>query len=172
MPWCILGGNSEVEDMSQIDYWLNHPETFLVKLEKEHLPKQPLGLSNESLFHLPLIACIVLALSRQRRPLRTHEVGQIVGECMERTFIAFKGSAQYLGWSTNLRVRTVAALAFLEASSLVLVNENSHITATLQGRKLIDFAKQQGDDLAMTISTVQRVYRDVIAERSSQMDLT
>lgn len=158
--------------MSDLDYWIARPETANVNIEREVLAKDPIGLSNESLFHLPLLACVVLTLSRQRRPLRTHEVGQIVGECLEKTFVAFKGSAQYLGWSANLRIRTVSALGFLEAARLVSVSEKGHVTTTEQGRKVIDKAVDANDDLAMTIISVQKVYRDVISERGSQMELS
>ena len=158
--------------MSDLDYWISQPETENINFELESFTKKPIGLSNESLFHLPLLACVVLTLSRQRRPLRTHEIGQIVGECLEKTFVAFKGSAQYLGWSANLRIRTVSALAFLEATNLVSVNEKGHVTTTDRGRRIIDKAIEANDDLAMTIIAVQRVYRDVISERGSQMELT
>lgn len=158
--------------MSDLDYWISRPETANVNIERESFTKQPIGLSNESLFHLPLLACVVLTLSRQRRPLRTHEVGQLVGECLEKTFIAFKGSTQYLGWSANLRIRTVSALIFLEAANLIIVNNKGHVAATEQGRKVIDKAIDAKDDLAMTIIAVQRVYRDVISERGFQMELS
>lgn len=158
--------------MSDLDYWISQPETENINFEREAFTKEPIGLSNESLFHLPLLACVVLTLSRQRRPLRTHEMGQIVGECLEKIFLAFKGSAQYLGWSANLRIRTVSALGFLEATNLVSVNEKGHVTTTDRGRRIIDKAIEAHDDLAMTIIAVQRVYRDVISERGSQMELT
>lgn len=158
--------------MSDLDYWISKPDAARVNIELESHAKGPLRLNNESLFHLPLLACVVLTLSRQRRPLRTHELGQFVGECLEKTFTAFKGSTQYLGWSANLRIRTVSALGFLEATNLVIVNNKGHIAATELGRKVIDRAIEAQDDLAMTIIAVQKFYRDVISERSSQMELS
>jgi hypothetical protein len=168
----FFGRDREAKNMSNLDYWIASSEPASVNIERESSTKEPIGLSNESLFHLPLLACVVLTLSRQRRPLRTHEVGQFVGECLEKTFIAFKGSAQYLGWSANLRIRTVSALGFLEAANLVVVNNKGHVSATDHGRKIIDKAIDAQDDLAMTIIAVQRVYRDVISERGSQMELS
>ena len=74
-------------------------------------------LSNEALFHLPLLAITILVLSKDKRKPRINQIGQLVGECFERTFVGFKGSSQHLGWSANLRVRTVRALTFLEATN-------------------------------------------------------
>jgi hypothetical protein len=38
------------------------------------------------------------------------------------SFYGFKGSAQHLGWSANLRIRTIKAVNFLEATKLIEVN--------------------------------------------------
>lgn len=99
------------------------------------------------------------------------EIGQIVGECIERTFTNFKGSSQRLGWSANLRMRTVAALAFLESSGLVAVGDKGIISATELGRKTIKSAFAEDDDLNFTLITVERSYRDICGERRSQMEL-
>jgi hypothetical protein len=131
----------------------------------------PSLLSNEALFHIPLLACVVLTLASLSRKPRTVEIGQIVGECMERTFAVFKGSSQRLGWSANLRIRTVAALAFLEKGELVSVAGNGIISATELGRKTIKAAFDAEDDLSYTLMVVERSYRDVCGERRSQMDL-
>lgn len=128
-------------------------------------------LSNEALFHIPLLAAIVLALACLSRKPRIVEIGQIVGECIERTFTNFKGSSQRLGWSANLRMRTVAALAFLESSGLVAVGDKGIISATELGRKTIKSAFAEDDDLNFTLITVERSYRDICGERRSQMEL-
>ncbi len=57
----------------------------------------PARLSNEALFHLPLLAITILLLAKDRRKPRVDEIGQLVGECFERTFTRFKGSSQHLG---------------------------------------------------------------------------
>ena len=67
-------------------------------------------LSNDALFHIPLLAISILSLCKIKGKFTTPEVGQVIGECFERTLPGFKGSAQLLGWSSNLRVRTIAAL--------------------------------------------------------------
>jgi hypothetical protein len=54
-------------------------------------------LSNEALFHLPLLAITVLLLAKTKRKPRIDELGQLVGECFERTFVGFQGSSQHLG---------------------------------------------------------------------------
>jgi len=131
----------------------------------------PSLLSNEALFHIPLLATVVLTLACLSRKPRTVEIGQMVGECIERTFTNFKGSSQRLGWSANLRVRTVAALAFLESSSLVTVNEKGLISATELGRGIIKSAFDEDDDLSFTLITIERSYRDICGERRSQMEL-
>jgi hypothetical protein len=131
----------------------------------------PSLLSNEALFHIPLLAAVVLTIACLSRKPRTAEIGQIVGECIERTFTNFKGSSQRLGWSANLRIRTVAALAFLESASLVTVAYKGAISATDLGRRTIKSAFAEDDDLSFTLMTVERSYRDICGERRSQMEL-
>ncbi|MBI2308586.1 MAG: hypothetical protein HYU78_14960 [Rhodocyclales bacterium] len=131
----------------------------------------PSLLSNEALFHIPLLAAVVLTLACLSRKPRTAEIGQMVGECIERTFTNFKGSSQRLGWSANLRIRTVAALAFLESANLVTVAEKGIISATDLGRKVIKSAFAEDDDLSFTLMTVERSYRDICGERRSQLEL-
>lgn len=95
----------------------------------------------------------------------------MVGECIERTFANFKGSSQHLGWSANLRVRTVTALGFLESASFVTVADKGIISATELGRKAIKSAFAEDDDLNFTLLTVVRSYRDICGERRSQLEL-
>jgi hypothetical protein len=124
-------------------------------------------LSNEALFHLPLLAITVLALAKDRRKPTVDELGQLVGECFERTFVGFKGSSQHLGWSANLRVRTVRALTFLEAARLVSVNRlDNRISISPTGRKVIDRALDKEDSqLAYVLRVIERSYRNVNAEQ-------
>ncbi len=74
-------------------------------------------------------------------------------------------------WSANLRIRTVAALAFLESASLVTVADKGIISATDLGRKAIKSAFAEDDDLSFTLLTVERSYRDICGERRSQLEL-
>lgn len=157
--------------MTTFDKFSEEADRSDVKVSFETSQRGPSLLSNEALFHIPLLACVVLTLSKQHRKPRTSEVGQIVGECMERTFAGFKGSSQRLGWSANLRIRTVAALDFLETAQLVSVADDGKISATELGRKVMKTAFDTDDDLAYTLLVVERSYRDVCGERRSQMEL-
>jgi len=142
-----------------------------ISITFETSERGPSLLSNEALFHIPLLAVVVLTLACLSRKPRTAEIGQMVGECIERTFTNFKGSSQRLGWSANLRIRTVAALAFLEAAGLIIVADKGIISATDLGRKVIKSAFSEDDDLSFTLMTVERSYRDICGERRSQLEL-
>lgn len=131
----------------------------------------PARLSNEALFHLPLLALTILVLAKGRRKPRVNHLGQLVGECFERTFAGFKGSSQHVGWSANLRVRTVRALTFLEAASLVEVSGDL-VIATEAGREVVNtLFKNEESDLNFTVRTLERAYRDIGAERQLSLGL-
>jgi hypothetical protein len=132
-----------------------------------------LRLSNEALFHLPLLALTILLLASDRRKPKTDELGQLVGECFERTFIGFKGSSQHLGWSANLRVRTVRALTFLETARLVTVDAVSQrIGIGELGKKVIDAALEKEDsDLGYMLRVIERSYRNITTERQISLGL-
>lgn len=129
-------------------------------------------LSNEALFHLPLLAMTILLLSKTRRKPKLDELGQLIGECFERTFSGFKGSSQHLGWSANLRMRTVKALTFLETVSLVEVDcHDSRIKATEFGKKVVSKAIDVQSDLGYTLQIIERNYFDLQIEKQIAMDL-
>lgn len=135
-------------------------------------PPTPHRLNNEALFHLPLLAMTVLLLSKTRRKPKSNEIGQLVGECFERTFSGFKGSSQNLEWSANLRMRTVKALTFLETANLVTVDlHDSRIKITPNGKSVIAKAVASNSDLAYTLQTIERKYRDVQIERQISLEL-
>lgn len=122
-------------------------------------------LSNEALFHLPLLAMFILMMAKGRKKPRLDELGQTVGECVERTLSGFKGSSQHIGWSGNLRVRTVNALAFLELTDLVQVNqETKFISTTEKGASLYAIANCGEGNLAMTLKHAERSYGDMARE--------
>ena len=129
-------------------------------------------LSNEALFHLPLLAMTILLLSKSRRKPKSEELGQLIGECFERTFVGFKGSSQHIGWSANLRMRTVKALTFLETANLVEVDK-SHlkIKVTKKGRLIISKAVDGVTDLAYTLQLIERKYRDIEVEKQISLEL-
>lgn len=130
-------------------------------------------ISNEALFHIPLLAITILQLSSSRAKPKSDELGQLVGECFERTFRGFKGSSQHLGWSANLRMRTVKALTFLEMANLIEVNAiKSTIGITPTGRKLLNKAFSEETDLTYTLEIIKQNYNDIRAEKQIAMGLS
>lgn len=129
-------------------------------------------LSNEALFHLPLLALTILMLSKGRRKPKSEQIGQLVGECLEKSLVGFKGSAQHVGWSANLRVRTVRALNFLEISSLAKVDDiKGHIEATELGHKVLNTLFSKDSDLSFTLKVIEQSYRNICVERQIEMEL-
>lgn len=118
------------------------------------------SLSNEALFQLPLLAMTILAITKGAAKPLLPEIGQLVGECLERTVAGFKGSSQDIGWSGNLRIRTVKALTFLEATGQVTVDKNTRrISATELGKKVYQSAIVGESPLAMSMKTIELSYQ-------------
>lgn len=133
---------------------------------------KPARLSNEALFHLPLLAITILLLAKDRRKPRVDEVGQLVGESFERTFKGFRGSSQHLGWSANLRVRTVRALTFLEIADLIVVGKTSdRIAISEKGKRVIECGLRQDSDLSIALRSLERNYRNIQVERQISLGL-
>lgn len=129
-------------------------------------------LNNEALFQLPLISLIVLLLAKDRRKPLVSEIGQLVGESIEESMPAFKGSAQHVGWSANLRVRTVKAVSFLELAKLIEVNNRKgKIVITDLGKKVINRAMSHEDDLAYNLAKIARSYRNICVSRQLDLEL-
>jgi len=152
---------------------MNYDEFFN---EAERLDLRPPGLpakteyhsslDNEALFQLPLLAMVILTLSKGTSKPKLAELGQLVGECLERTVIAFKGSSQDIGWSANLRIRTVKALTFLERVGFVVVDgHDGRVSIEARGRSVIDFVLDGQSPLATALLTVERSYENIRAER-------
>jgi len=130
------------------------------------------GLDNEALFQLPFISMVVLLMAKGRRKPIVSEVGQLVGESLEASIPAFKGSSQHLGWSSNLRVRTVKAISFLELTNLIVVdNRKSRVKATELGIKVINAALGGDDELAYHLSIIARSYRNICISKQLEMEL-
>lgn len=124
------------------------------------------SLDNEALFQLPLLAMVILTLSAGRKKPKTAELGQLVGECLERTVAGFKGSSQGIGWSANLRIRTVKALTFLERTHFISIDERSgRIAAEDIGRKVLADIYAAETPLTHALSIVERSYENINAER-------
>ena len=124
------------------------------------------GLDNEALFQLPLLSMVVLTISKGKSKPQVSEIGQLVGECLERTVHGFKGSSQDIGWSANLRIRTIRALAFLERGAFAIVDRTKNtITATDTGRYIVKVAMEQESPLAFALMSIERSYQNIRAER-------
>jgi hypothetical protein len=124
------------------------------------------SLDNEALFQLPLLAMVILTLSKGSSKPKSPELGQLVGECLERTVIGFKGSSQDIGWSANLRIRTVKALTLLERVGFVVVDSHDgRVSIETQGRSVIDRVLDGESPLATALLIVERSYENIRAER-------
>lgn len=135
-------------------------------ISHEHL------LNNEALFQLPLISLIILLMAKDRRKPLVSEIGQLVGESIEDSLIGFKGSSQHLGWSANLRVRTVKALSFLEHTQLVTVfNRQGRINITPLGKKVVMQALGEENELAFNLALIARSYRNICISKQLDMEL-
>ena len=129
----------------------------------------PHSLSNEALFQIPLLAMAVLAISKSRSKPELPEIGQLVGECLERTVAGFKGTSQDIGWSANLRIRTIKALTFLEATGLAEIDSRTReISATALGRRVYEHAIQGETYLSVSLQTIERSYQNIRAEAKIQ----
>ncbi|MEW9585095.1 hypothetical protein [Paraburkholderia sp. DGU8] len=118
------------------------------------------SLSNEALFQLPLLAMTILAITKGAAKPLLPEIGQLVGECLERTVPGFKGSSQDIGWSGNLRIRTIKALTFLEATRQISVDKRTRrISATELGKKVYQSAIAGESPLAMSMETIELSYQ-------------
>ena len=150
-------------------------EEFLEQAERLNLSLPTPGdlsdrsilLSNEALFQLPLLALVILFLASGKSKPRASELGQRVGECLEGALPGFKGSSQELGWSSNLRIRTVKALSFLELANLCVVDASDRrAKSTALGRQVIQKIRaDETSDLALTLARVERHYDNLRREK-------
>jgi predicted transcriptional regulator len=135
-------------------------------------PHKALLLSNEALFQLPLLAMAVLVISRGNRKPKQDQLGQLVGECLERSLAGFKGSSQHIGWSANLRIRTVKALTFLEMAGLVVpVTTSRTFSITDRGKEILSAAMDSDSHLARTLRVIERNYRNITTEYQIRLEL-
>ncbi|WP_313034695.1 hypothetical protein [Massilia alkalitolerans] len=149
-------------------------ETFFVEARRRNIvvpsvstkSERSIRLDNEALFQLPLLSMVILVISKGRGKPSVSEIGQLVGECLERTVSGFKGTSQDIGWSANLRIRTIRALSFLERSKLATVDQSKNvIVASELGRKVVEFACDEDTPLAFALKTIERSYQNIRVER-------
>ncbi|NYT85012.1 hypothetical protein [Pollutimonas harenae] len=123
-------------------------------------PLSTRSLDNEALFQLPLLAMAILAITKGSSKPQLPKIGQLVGECLERTVAGFKGSSQDIGWSANLRIRTIKALTFLELTGQVVIEEHTRrISATDLGKKIYEEAVCGDSPLAVSMKTIELSYQ-------------
>lgn len=142
----------------------------IISSETTSLAVIPRLLDNEALFQLPFLSLIILLMAKDKRKPNVSEIGQLVGECLEASMLGFKGSAQHLGWSANLRIRTVKAMTFLEQTQLISVqNRKGKLEITELGKKVISRALSSEDNLYYNLTIIARAYRNICI--SKQLDL-
>ena len=118
------------------------------------------SLSNEALFQIPLLAMTILVISKGNSKPLLSELGQLVGECLERTVAGFKGSSQNIGWSGNLRIRTIKALTFLEVTNQIKIDKiTKRITTTDFGKKVYENAIKGDGPLATAMKTIEQSHQ-------------
>lgn len=156
-----------------IDDFFSEAHSLVLKSESTANNSQSaVLLSNEALFQLPFLAMVILMLSKGRRKPKSNELGQLVGECLEKTLMGFKGSSQHIGWSANLRIRTIKALSFLEISNLVTVDQdNKYINSTDLGKDVVEKATAGLGNLAITLQIIERNYRNIAVEKQIELEL-
>ena len=156
-----------------IDEFFEHAKNKELRIQS--LPSsQKTGhlLDNEALFQLPLICLIILLMAKDRRKPKIPELGQLVGESLEQSIPGFKGSAQHVGWSANLRVRTIKAMTFLENSGLVEIpSRKGKLQITKLGKKVIDKAISLDDNLSYNLSKIQMAYRNILVSKQFKLEL-
>ena len=117
-------------------------------------------LDNEALFQLPLLAMTILAISKGLSKPELPEIGRLVGECLERTVAGFKGSSQDIGWSGNLRIRTIKALTFLESTGQINIDDaTGRVSVTDLGKKVYNGAINGESFLAVSMKTIELSYQ-------------
>jgi len=143
-----------------------------VRVQLSNDSQSKAGLDNEALFQLPFISMVVLLFAKSRVKPPIPQIGALVGECLEKSMPAFRTSQQHIGWSAQLRVRTVKALSFLEVSGLIVTNNRKgRIYATSLGKKVIAKALEPGTDLAYNLSVISRQYRNINVENRLEQKL-
>ncbi|HGW4206056.1 Uncharacterised protein [Acinetobacter baumannii] len=148
------------------------PDFEIKKINQINVCENSSFLNNEALFQLPLICLIILNLAKARRKPQVSEIGQLVGECIEASFEGFKGSAQHIGWSANLRIRTIKALNFLEAKKFIDVDHKTQrIVTTSLGQKVVKRALEFEDELSYNLSNISIAYRNICLRKKMDTEL-
>lgn len=158
-------------------------ETFFKRIAKKDLvipidlpsdnnKNKNVTLDNEALFQLPLISLIVLSMTSSRRKPFVSQIGQLVGESIQLSMPAFKESKQHLAWSSNLRVRTVKAITFLEHAGLIEIkNRKGRANITDLGKKVVKHAMDTDSELSANLSAIRIAYRNICISNQLKMEI-
>lgn len=115
---------------------------------------------------------VILTLGKGSSKPKLSELGQLVGECLERTVSGFKGSSQDIGWSANLRIRTVKALTFLERAGFAQIYQRaSAVITTSTGRKVVEQVINLDSPLSNALLIVERSFENIRMERRIQSEV-
>jgi len=130
------------------------------------------NLDNEALFQLPFIAMVILVMAKGKSKPSVPHLGRLVGECLELSMPAFKKSSQHIGWSSNLRVRTVKAISFLETAGLIEIETNKRkIGVTELGKKIASRALDGDTDLSNNLNNISRQFRHITKDSTLELRL-
>jgi hypothetical protein len=123
-----------------------------LKVERAAALRQSAPETADALFHLPLIALVIMVIARQA-PFPTMGLGRSVALLLVERFHALRRSAHLLETSITLRRRCAEALAFLEAASLVHISKDRKrfVSLTLDGKKHLDHGGRGPSDLGLLI---------------------
>lgn len=136
-----------------------------VSLDEPRRRKAESKLTNEALFQLPFLSMSILFLSKGKAKPSVAEIGQKLGVAFERSFVAFRGSSQHLGWSANMRIRTTTAISFLEMSGLVAVDKNNNeVSITNLGKQVVKKVISEDGELKNNITVVCKYFNGIKKE--------
>lgn len=148
-------------------------ESFLKKLSaadlrlsttEDRLPSRSSPETIDALFHLPLIALVVMVIATQAN-ISTASFGRKVAVLLVEHFSALGRSPHGLETSLTLRRRCADALAYLEAAKLVTVSNDPtrDITLTQVGKNRLEVASRDAGDLGFLIRQLRINQRRAMA---------
>lgn len=154
-------------------------EKFFERAERDSLGFEPASerslatvqISHDSLFHLPFLAIAVLSLVTDRKyKMCVGESGRFVGLVIERSISGYLKSAQMLGASATLRIRTNEAVVALEELGLIEISEEEKlVTLTVPGRAFTLAVSKEASSLGMFCRSMIRHYRNLRDELGGQL---
>ena len=118
----------------------------------------------DALFHLPLLALAMMVIVR-RGSFETATLGRRVAVLLAENFSPLRRSPHGLETSVTLLRRCADALAFLEASQLVTVSEDSRreVKLTSDAKRRLSRAAREPSDLGLLVRGPIRNQRRVQA---------